>query len=90
MDAIGKRWVIKSMIADPQRDLLAAVERIPEDRRGWYLARRAERFARDNLVLRHRSRIISRAVNLECRVLCRACRRRAPTRTGCAMSQRFP
>jgi hypothetical protein len=34
MDAIGKRWVIKSVIVDLQRDLLAAVERIPEDRRG--------------------------------------------------------
>jgi hypothetical protein len=50
MDAKAKRKVIADMLATLHRDMLAAVEQMPEDwdetELAWYLVRRAELFTR--------------------------------------------
>jgi hypothetical protein len=50
MDAKAKRKVIADMLAELQRDTMAAVEQMPDDwdetELGWYLVHRAEMFHR--------------------------------------------
>ena len=62
MDAKAKRKVIAEWLAELQRDMLAAVEQMPDDwaetELGWYLIRRAELFTRtaDRLTPGHEGR----------------------------------
>jgi hypothetical protein len=50
MDAKAKRKVIADMLAELQRDMMAAIEQMPDDwdetELGWYLVHRAEMFHR--------------------------------------------
>ena len=49
MDAKAKRKVIAEWLAELQRDMMAAVEQMPDDwaetELGWYLVHRAELFS---------------------------------------------
>ena len=49
MDAKAKRKVIAEWLAELQRDMMAAVDQMPDDwdetELGWYLVRRAELFS---------------------------------------------